>query len=61
MNLRVVDFETGAFLTTKQVFWREFIGKPLSMFTLYIGYMMAFGAKKRALHDLLGGSQVLRR
>lgn len=39
---------------------RETIGKLVSIFTLYIGYIMAgFMPQKRALHDLIGGTVVV--
>ncbi|MBF0107061.1 MAG: RDD family protein [Deltaproteobacteria bacterium] len=61
-GLRVVDSETGNFIGIGRTFLREFIGKILSMLILMIGYIMAgFRGDKKALHDLIFGTQVLQK
>lgn len=61
-NLRVVDQETGENLGYGKTFLREVIGKMLATITLGIGYLMAaFRMDKRGLHDLLAGTQVLKK
>jgi uncharacterized RDD family membrane protein YckC len=60
-GLRVVDATTGTYLSWGQTFMREIVGKVISGLTLTIGFLMAaFRPDKRALHDLLAGTQVLR-
>jgi len=61
-NMRVVDAQTGANLNLKQTILREMIGKVLSGLFLGIGYIIAaFREDRKALHDLLAGTQVLRK
>ncbi|MEK6773233.1 MAG: RDD family protein [Bdellovibrionota bacterium] len=60
-RIRVVDAETGNNLTWGQTFLREFIGKMASAIVLCIGYIMAgLRQDKKALHDLIAGTQCLR-
>jgi thiol-disulfide isomerase/thioredoxin/uncharacterized RDD family membrane protein YckC len=59
MGVRPLDSEYLAPLSFWQWFWRETIGKFASALTLGIGYIMAgFREDKRALHDLIAGTQV---
>jgi uncharacterized RDD family membrane protein YckC len=61
-KLKVIDAKTGTHLSYGRVFMREVLGKFLSAILLMAGYLMvAFREDRRALHDLLGGSQVIRR
>lgn len=50
----------GSPLTAWTLFLREFIGKFLSSITLLIGYLIALGKQKRALHDYVAGTLVIR-
>src|SRR5690606_3104753 len=62
LNIRVINLNTGARMTWGQVIMREIFGKFLSGLILLIGYIMAgLRSDKRALHDLLAGSQCLRK
>jgi uncharacterized RDD family membrane protein YckC len=62
LGLRVVDLETGMNLSYGRTFLRDIVGKTIGYFTLYIGFIMAgFRSDKRALHDLLASTQVIRR
>lgn len=47
-------------LTAGTLFLREFIGKFISTILLLIGYLMALGQQKRALHDYLAGTVVVK-
>ena len=59
MNLRVVDHETGAHLSFSRAGFRGAIGGWISLIPLGIGVLMvAFRSDKRALHDLIFGSDV---
>jgi uncharacterized RDD family membrane protein YckC len=61
MGMRVVNVKDGTRLTWGQAIARETVGKILSGVLLGIGYfMVAFRGDKRAMHDLLVGSQVLK-
>ncbi|HEX3031585.1 MAG TPA: RDD family protein [Bacillota bacterium] len=46
-------------LTAWTLVLRELIGKVLSSATLMIGYLVALGKQKRALHDYLAGTIVV--
>jgi len=60
LGLKVVDMESRGNLSYLQTFLREVIGKSLSAFLLLGGYLIAgFRSDKRALHDLLFGTQVV--
>jgi uncharacterized RDD family membrane protein YckC len=62
MGLRVVDLETGMNLSYGRTFLREIVGKTIGYLTLFIGFILAgFRSDKRALHDLLASTQVIRR
>lgn len=58
LSIRVRD-RNGKLLTTKQLFLREIIGKFVSINTLYIGYFLALGKSKRALHDRVADTIVV--
>ncbi len=61
-DLRVFDVRTGAYLSYKKTFTREMVGKMISMATFLIGFIMAaFRSDKKALHDLMTGTQVLKK
>ncbi len=61
MGLKVINSETGEYLTWGQIILREFVGKLfLNTMTLYIGWIIGFFRKdKKALHDIVSSSQVL--
>lgn len=63
LGLKIVDVETGLFLTPRKALKREIWGKLfLDIITLGIGYLIAlFRKDRRALHDLVAKSQVLRK
>jgi uncharacterized RDD family membrane protein YckC len=59
MGLRVTDLN-GDRISFARATGRHF-GKYLSLFTLFIGYIMAaFTTKKQALHDLMAGTVVVK-
>lgn len=61
MGLRVLDSEKGTNMTWGQVLLREFIGKFCSAIILGIGYfLVGFREDKKALHDLMFNSRVVR-
>ena len=61
LGLRVVDAQTGTFIGWGQTFMREIVGWIVDGFTLLIGVIIAgFRSDKRALHDMVAGTQVLR-
>ena len=61
-GLRVVNDETGTNIGYLRSFFRETLGKFISILVLGIGYMMAGWTKeKTALHDLIFSTRVLRR
>lgn len=60
-GLRVVDSETGTHLTYGRTFRREILAKLVSGVIFCIGYLMVlFRKDRKALHDLMIGTQVLR-
>lgn len=62
LKLRVIHDETGGNLTYGRAFAREVLGKFFSFLTLGIGFIIAgFRADKRALHDFICTTRVLRR
>ena len=62
LDLEVLVLKNGKAPSYLEVFLRETIGKPVSAFLLMIGYMIAiFRADGRGLHDLIAGTQVIRR
>lgn len=53
--------EDGHKLSLGKLILRETIGRMISMFTIYIGYIMvAFTSKKQGLHDMISDSVVVR-
>ncbi|UQD52048.1 RDD family protein [Bacillus methanolicus] len=46
-------------LTFWTMFLREMIGKLISTLILFIGYLLALGEEKRALHDHIAGTEVV--
>lgn len=62
IGLRVVDSDTGTNIGYARAFFRETLGKFISVVTLFIGFMMAGWTKeKTALHDLIFSTRVLKR
>ncbi len=63
LGLKVVDFETGAYLSYGRAFLRETIGKFVTSFSmvLIIGLFVLGRADKRMLHDFLAKSQVIKK
>lgn len=60
MGLRVLDHETGEYLSFWQTFMREYIGKVVCVLALGIGFLiMLFRPDRRGWHDFLGGSEVV--
>jgi uncharacterized RDD family membrane protein YckC len=60
MRLRVLDHETGQYLSFGQTFMREYIGKVVSVLALGIGFLiMFFRSDRRGWHDFIGGSEVV--
>ena len=59
LGLKVVS-ENQERLSFNQIVLRETVGKLVSAFTLFIGYIMvAFTQKKQGLHDKIAGSVVI--
>ncbi|QOY34915.1 RDD family protein [Anaerobacillus isosaccharinicus] len=58
-GIRVTTID-GEPVTIGKMFLREIIGKAISTFILFIGYLMAAGKAKRALHDYLAKTIVIR-
>jgi len=58
MKIKVVKYDHSP-LTYWGVVLRELVGKNLDLLTLFVGYLMALGEKKRALHDYVGGTKVV--
>jgi len=62
LGLRVLRSDTGTNLSYLRTWCREIPGKAISTIILMIGYIMAgFRSDKKALHDLIVGSQVVRK
>jgi len=59
LGIKLAD-STGALLTLWQILGREVIGKTISAALLGIGYLMILGPKKKALHDIMFNTQVVR-
>ncbi len=60
-KLRVHHAESGRHIGYWHAFGRETLGKMISALTLLIGYLMVvFHPEKRALHDLIFGTRVVR-
>ena len=61
-KMKVVDFESGQNIGYGKMFLREFVGKFCSALILGFGFfMIAWRQDKRGLHDLIAGTQVIRR
>lgn len=61
MGLKVVDANDGTNISFLRGAMRDSIGKMVSAFVFFIGYLMAmFRKDKRGLHDLMASSQVIR-
>ena len=59
LGLRVRDYETKENIGYWRAFLREYIGKLISGVLLLLGFIMAaFRSDKKALHDMLSGTQV---
>lgn len=58
-GIRVVTLHSEP-VTVGKMFLREIIGKTISAFILLIGFFMAAGKSKRALHDYLAKTIVIR-
>jgi uncharacterized RDD family membrane protein YckC len=62
MDLRVINTENGQNLSYLRTFFRETVGKFISAMVFGIGFIMvAFRSDKKALHDLLFTTQVLKK
>ncbi|MEC8625210.1 MAG: RDD family protein [Bdellovibrionota bacterium] len=60
LGLRVRDYETKENIGYWRAFLREYIGKLISGVLLLLGFIMAaFRSDKKALHDMLSGTQVV--
>jgi uncharacterized RDD family membrane protein YckC len=60
LNLKVITPDGGG-LTWGRAIGRHFAARYLNLFTLGIGYIMAaFDSEKRALHDYIAGTRVIR-
>lgn len=61
VGIQVIDQE-GEELTWGKVMYREIVGKIVSCLVLFIGYLaVAFDSKKRALHDRMAKTYVVKR
>lgn len=59
-GIRVVQADTGAPVTSSQAI-RRWVGYAFSYFPMGTGYLMViFHPRKRALHDIISGTQVVR-
>lgn len=62
MRLKVLHSDVGCFPSFWQAAGREIIGKTLNAFVCGLGYLMPlFRSDKRALHDLVFSTRVVRR
>jgi uncharacterized RDD family membrane protein YckC len=62
LGLKIVNVDNGLMLSPGKALYRETIGKFLSVLLLFSGYLMViFRRDKRALHDIMSKSQVLRK
>lgn len=59
-NLRIVNKDYSTQISFGQILGREWIGKILSGLFLFIGYFMAAFGEKRALHDYMFGTRVIK-
>jgi len=61
LGLRVYRLNTQTPPSLLQIFLREILGKTISAAMFFIGYLLcAFRADKRALHDLIADTEVVR-
>ncbi|MBC7661344.1 MAG: RDD family protein [Chitinophagaceae bacterium] len=61
-SLEVVDHQTGEHISFWRGFFRDVIGKNVSLLSLGIGYLMAaFNKDKRTLHDYIFDTRVVKR
>lgn len=60
LGLRVVRLDGSTEIGLLRAFSREYFGKLISAFTLMIGYLMAYGSEKRALHDRMTDTIVVK-
>lgn len=58
-GIKVTNLD-GERVTMGRMFLREVIGKIISSLILFIGYLMALGKSKRALHDYIAKTIVIR-
>jgi len=62
LNLKVVCLPYGETPSYKVGFLRDIFGKFLSVFTFFVGYLMVlFRKDRRALHDLISDTVVIKR
>jgi len=59
MGIQVIKVD-GRPVTVVTLLLREIIGKAISALIIFIGFLMAAGPKKRALHDYMAGTVVVR-
>lgn len=59
LGIRVTNLD-GERVSMGKMFLREIIGKTISGLILFIGYLMAIGKAKRALHDYIAKTIVIR-
>lgn len=61
LDLKVINTETGANVSYWRAFFRETIGKFCSAMIMGVGFIMAgLRSDKKALHDLIMSTQVLK-
>jgi uncharacterized RDD family membrane protein YckC len=61
-NLKIVDRRTKEFIGYRRAFFREYLGKFLSLIVLCLGFIMVGLRKdKLSLHDIFFGTQVIRK
>jgi uncharacterized RDD family membrane protein YckC len=58
-RIRIVRLN-GERVSWARMFVREFFGKLISTIILFIGFLMALGSSRRALHDYIAGTVVVR-
>ena len=61
LNLRIVDAQTGEYISYGTTALREIVGKQIiNLVTLGIGYLVAlFNDEKKGLHDMVAGTRVI--
>ena len=61
MGLKIVDAQTGLYLSPMRAFFRETLGKTISAIPFLIGFLVAaFRIDHKALHDLIFDTTVVR-